>query len=177
MIKICDTIIDENTKGRQIDDQRATARAIILNRGKILLAYSKKYDDYMTPGGGVANESYEDALYRELVEEMGVMVKNVRPIGYIDEIRLNENGRVLYQKSHYFFTEIDGHVEKRLETYELDFGLEPAWVHIEDVIKHNEAIIEKRIINGINGVHPFSTLRRENEILKYILKEQQHEKI
>ena len=44
------------TKGRQQEQ-------IILNKGeKILLAYSKKYDDYMTPGGGVANESYEDAL-------------------------------------------------------------------------------------------------------------------
>ena len=63
-------------------------------------------------------------FHRELVEEMGVIIKNVSPIGYIDEIRLNENGRVPLSKSHYFFAEIDGHVpEKRLETYELGFWI------------------------------------------------------
>ena len=51
-------------------------------------------------------------------------------------------------------------------------------VLVPHLIQNFAELIEKRIINGINktGFHPFSTLRRENEILKYILKEQQHEK-
>lgn len=177
MNKIADIILDERTKDLPITQERMTARAIILDGFNILMAYSRKFDDYMTPGGGIDDEDFEVALDRELREEMGLSIKEIKPIGYIEELRLNENGSVLYQKSHYFFASIDQRVPKQLEDYEQAFGLEPAWVNIKEVIQHNDKIIENRIINGIRGVHPFSTLRRENEVLKYILREYLHEKI
>lgn len=177
MIKITDMIIDERTKDLPITQERMTARAIILNGLDILMAYSRKFDDYMTPGGGIEDEDFEMALNREVEEEMGYSIKDIKPIGYIEELRLNEDQSVLYQKSHYFFASIDKKAIKKLEAYEQAFGLESVWVPIKEVIKHNDQIIEKRIINGIRGVHPFSTLRRENEVLKYILKEYLHEEI
>ena len=178
MIKITDMIVDERIKNKQdIHLKRFTARAIILKDDQILMAYSKKFDDYMTPGGGIEDEPIEQALIREVEEEMGFIIHNIRPIGYIEELRLTENGLNLYQKSHYFFSDIEKIGNKRLETYEANFGLEAVWVNIKEVIRQNEYIIDKRRKTPITGVHPFSTLKRENAILKHVLKEHLHEKI
>lgn len=46
--------------------KRPSARAIIINGGKIAMVYSQKYDYYKFPGGGIeAGESREAALIRE----------------------------------------------------------------------------------------------------------------
>lgn len=51
---------------------RPSARAIIIKDRKIAMVYSKKYNYYKFPGGGIENgECMEDALIREVLEETG----------------------------------------------------------------------------------------------------------
>lgn len=54
---------------------RPSARAVIIKDGKIAMVYSKKYNYYKFPGGGIeADECMEDALIREVLEETGLCV-------------------------------------------------------------------------------------------------------
>lgn len=49
---------------------RPSARAIIIKDGKIAMVYSKKYNYYKFPGGGIeVDECMEDALIREVLRE------------------------------------------------------------------------------------------------------------
>ena len=55
------------TRGKLI--KRIAARAIVMKGRSILLMYTKRYNDYSLPGGGVdADEPIEDGLIRELEE-------------------------------------------------------------------------------------------------------------
>lgn len=61
--------------------ERKASRAIVTRGHDILLIYTKRYDDYTIPGGGVdESEPIEEALKRELSEETGA--KNIEVISH-----------------------------------------------------------------------------------------------
>lgn len=71
------------------DGRRVSARAIIVQDGKLLAFKRKRFDVeeggfleyYSIPGGGVeVGESVEDACVRELKEEMGVEIKLIKKV-------------------------------------------------------------------------------------------------
>ena len=65
----------KNYKENGIVGKRPSARAIIIKDNKIAMVYSKKYNYYKFPGGGIkSNEANEDALIREVKEEIGLEV-------------------------------------------------------------------------------------------------------
>ncbi len=48
----------------------------VVNRGRVLLVYHKKYDEWLPIGGHIEmNEDPEEALYREIREECGLKVR------------------------------------------------------------------------------------------------------
>ena len=62
-----------NIKGKTF--LREAVRGIIFREGKLLMIYSPVNGDYKFPGGGVdADESYHEALHREINEEAGATV-------------------------------------------------------------------------------------------------------
>lgn len=169
MKKLADIIIESGLQDQTPTATRFTVRAIILNGNQILMTYSKKFKDYMTPGGGVEpNEDFIEALKRELEEEVGVVAKEIQPIGYLEELRSGQRDGILYQKSHYYEVSIDRYVETNPEEYEIRFGMTPAWVSIDDVIAQNEHEIRTRLKKDGLEIHPYSTLTRENIVLNYI---------
>lgn len=68
---------------------RNAARGIIIDQQDILLLYTKRYNDYSLPGGGVdTNEDLRTGLKRELEEETGAQnIKVIKEYGYIEELR------------------------------------------------------------------------------------------
>jgi len=69
--------------------KRPSARAIIIKDRKIAMVYSKKYNYYKFPGGGIENgECMEDALIREVSEETGLCV--------IRSIRIADSGGIFW---------------------------------------------------------------------------------
>jgi 8-oxo-dGTP pyrophosphatase MutT (NUDIX family) len=149
---------------------RLTARGIIMRGNEILLMYTKRYNDYSFPGGGV--EEYEDliqGLKRELVEETGAQnIEVISEFGLIEEYRksYDQNYDVVNLISRFFVCRIANELGKaNLEDYEIANGSEAVWVDIHEAIRHNLAVIENK-----ESSMGFSIVR-ETFVLEQIVKE------
>ena len=69
------------------------ARAVIINKEKILLARSSSNESwYFLPGGHVEfGESVEKALMRESLEEFGIEIKDIEFIGALENVFTQDN--------------------------------------------------------------------------------------
>ena len=121
---------------------RNAVRAVIIDGNKILMAYLQKTDEYKFPGGGQnENETAENALRREVLEEVGYIVNEIlKKIGIITEFDTSREGKnyVFKMISEYYLVEIeDIQVKQNLEEYEKEYGFTPCWVEIEKAYKTN----------------------------------------
>lgn len=177
MRAICPTIVEEGIT-KKPEKQRQTVRAVMINKNQeVLLVYSKYFDDYTFPGGGIkADETDKKALNRELKEEIGAKgIKIIEPFGYIKEVKygLFKNDTVFLQKSNYYFVEIEAIGAQHLDKRESLHGIKPIWIDIEKAINHNLKVSqdEKHQAYGLKTV-----LKREHYVLEK-LKERLDEKI
>ncbi|WP_162146953.1 NUDIX hydrolase [Acholeplasma granularum] len=171
MLKISDTIIEPGTEEKKVNKTRTTVRGIIYKNNKLLMVYAKKFNDYTFPGGGKKkDEDMIEALQRELKEELGAKeILNIKPFGYIEEKRYGISGSdsVYLQTSYYFTLDINGKGEQILEAREIEHGVDPQWIDIDEAIKANELAISK--LNKHKGM--MTVLPREVTVLKYLKKQ------
>ena len=125
-------------------EERKASRAVVFDReGKVALLHSTVKHYHKLPGGGVEeNEDLETALRRELLEEIGCAVENIRELGSIEEYR---NAVPLHQISYCFTADLMG--EKglpHLEEGEIAEGFVTEWMDLDEAIKtmENEADID-----------------------------------
>lgn len=137
----------ENLDGRVFE--RRASRGIILKDSEILLLYTKRYNDYSFPGGGVDDgEDLVTGLKRELIEEVGA--KNIEVIsefGYIDEYRPHYKPEydLIHMLSYFYVCSIDDELgDTNLEDYEIANGTTPIWVDIHKAIEHNKEVIKNK---------------------------------
>lgn len=85
------------------------ARALVIKENKILLCKGKADNYYYLPGGHVEfGELIEDALKREIKEELGVEVKNIKPLFMLENI-FEQKGVNKHEFSHIFEVELESH--------------------------------------------------------------------
>ncbi|MCT4631122.1 MAG: NUDIX domain-containing protein [Firmicutes bacterium] len=149
--------------------ERTAARAVVTVGNDILLIYTKRYDDYTIPGGGVdESEPIKEALKRELHEETGANnVKVISHFGTYEEYRPYYKGYdQMHMISHIFVCNIDEKLgDAKPEEYEKSNGSVPVWVDIDKAIKHNEEVINS------NPESMGLSIIREYELLKLIKEE------
>ena len=110
---------------------RETCRGIIVKEGKILLSHEIVDDMWLIPGGGVENgESLEECCKREIAEEMGFIVRPKRRFAVIN-MYFDESKMI----NHFFECEIESSCERRLLDYEIEIGLTPEWVELDEAKK------------------------------------------
>ena len=131
----------KNYKENGIVGKRPSARAIIIKDNKIAMVYSKKYNYYKFPGGGIkSNEANEDALIREVKEEIGLEVIKDSIKEYWLVIR-KEAGKIediFIQENYYYICNITNTIEKQnLDDYEKEEGFILRWVEPFVAIKTN----------------------------------------
>ena len=62
-------------------------RTVIQDKGKILVCWHKEKGYYFFPGGHLKfGEKIQDALFREIKEELNIKVKKIRFIGLVDNL-------------------------------------------------------------------------------------------
>jgi ADP-ribose pyrophosphatase YjhB (NUDIX family) len=147
--------------------ERKAVRAIALHGDEILLLYTRRYNDYSFPGGGInADEDLLAGLRRELKEEAGAdNVRVLRHYGDFDEYRPhNKPGHdFLYMRSHFYVCQVDRILgESAMETYEISNGMAAAWINIHEAIAHNEKVMADKEVSMGMSIH------RETLMLKHV---------
>lgn len=124
--------------------ERKASRAIVFDKeNKVALFYSTKKHYHKLPGGGLEEgEDIKTALKRELLEEIGCNVENIRELAIIEEFR---NKFKMHQFSHCFIANVLG--EKgipRLDEGELAEGFITEWMDLNMAIKtlEDEGMVE-----------------------------------
>lgn len=159
-MKIIKELKEENIKN--IDIYRKAARGIILNKNKALMIYSRYFNDYSFPGGGLEkNEDILDTLKREVLEETGYIVSDIKEYGLIIETKemFNKN---YYQENYYFLCKGNRVTNPDLEDYEIEYGYKPLWIDLKKAYNHN--------LNTLKNKYSMA-IKRENEIIEKLLEE------
>ena len=131
------------------------------------MVYSRRFNYYKFPGGGIEqDETNIESLIREVKEEAGLIVKedSVKEYGYVRRIEKNTNKNVLLQDNYYYICEVeDEKVEQSLENYEdyEKFTLK--------YVDHQEAIYTNRFDD--HGNKSETMIEREALVLEMLIKE------
>ncbi len=120
---------------------RPSARGIIIKDGLLAMIYSKKYDYYKFPGGGIdKGEEKEEALKREVLEETGLTVipESIVEFGMVHRIQKGDYEDVFIQDNYYYLCDVlDGITQQKLDEYEVDEGFTLEYVTPEQVVATN----------------------------------------
>ncbi|MDW6005542.1 NUDIX hydrolase [Vibrio mangrovi] len=149
---------------------RLASRAIVLNeRNEILTLYTRRFDDYTLPGGGLREgEDPIAGMVRELQEETGARnIHHIQPLGIYEEFspeRARE-GQVLHTISYCYACKVDSELgTPSPEDYEILNGSIPVWLDIHQAIAHNEQAM-------MDPSHHGENLARETFLLRLAAKE------
>lgn len=148
---------------------RDSVRSIIIKDNKVAMVYSKRYDYYKFPGGGIEeNETHIDALIRETLEEAGLVVikDSIKEYGYVHRVeKSDQNGIDMFiQDNYYYLCDVNEKVEKQiLDDYE---AFENFTLVFVDAYK---AINTNRYNN--HGPKNQNMLEREAKVLELLLLE------
>jgi ADP-ribose pyrophosphatase YjhB (NUDIX family) len=114
--------------------ERRASRAVVFDADrKVALLHAAKLNYHKLPGGGIeAGENIEAALRREIREEIGCDVANIRELGCIEEYR---NKFEIHQLSYCFLADVrGGKGTPHLEEDEIAEGFETVWLDIRTAI-------------------------------------------
>ncbi|WP_226582262.1 NUDIX hydrolase [Halobacillus litoralis] len=138
--------MDSSEKAGYPVKQRTAVRAVLIQDGKILMVKSNR-GDYKLPGGGVEEESTEEALIREIAEETGFLNCTVHEyLGGVVErhIDIYDASFVFEMTSHYYLCEWYGDKgSQQLEEYEAEEEYTPVWVDVNEAVSENERVLSQ----------------------------------
>jgi 8-oxo-dGTP pyrophosphatase MutT (NUDIX family) len=158
--------IEEVGKEKVNINHREAVRAVILKGNYILMVHTNK-GDYKFPGGGAnKGESHAQTLKREVKEETGYILNNVKDrIGVFTERKLDnyEENSIFEMVSHYYLCEIsDDKTGQQLDDYESELDFQPVWISMDEAIRLNEEIINNHSIDKNSWIY------RETKVLRAI---------
>ena len=109
---------------------RAGSRAVVVRDGKILLSHETVSGWWLVPGGGMEEgETPEMCCVREVEEETGLIVQPVQK--FLTLYEYYEEYRYI---SDYFVCAITGQGRMHLTDAEVQRGLEPRWIPLEEAV-------------------------------------------
>lgn len=120
-----------DSKYNQEVKTKIASRGLVLSNNKVAILYSKKYNAYITPGGGVEeNETLKQTCIREVQEETGLLVEPIEKIAVLD----SNYPRVRIVHNYYICDLIKEECKTKRTIHEKDQDLELKWVSLEELI-------------------------------------------
>ena len=147
--------------------KRLAARGVIVNDdGLIAILNKQKKNEYKRVGGGIdEGESPEEAFKREVSEEAGAKIDNIRLIGTIEERKSHDN---FCQTSYVFVADAVSVEEPNYTQKEIDEGSRTLWMSVDDAMAAIRDCEDKLVASDYESVyHTKFIVRRDYEILKY----------
>ena len=138
-----------------IYEERLSVRAVIFNKeGQIAVLHSRGRNYHALPGGGVNDkEEIIDALKREVLEEVGCKIKNIKELGIVEEYR-NKISR--HQLNHYYMADLDGEMgTPQFEEDELEDNFETLFLDLDTATQ----IIKNELNDGVDYNRNFGITR------------------
>lgn len=168
--KITDADIGEKVYEINNPTTRKAVRAILLNDiGEIALLHKSKKNEYKLIGGGVENEeTLEQALKREVLEESGCEIDILRELGYVEEYRTINN---FVQISYIYVAKVSNDTKKLyLTEQEEDEGSKLCWYKPEIALKQINDSYEKLVPSKYSNLYSSKIIvKRDASILKYYI--------
>ena len=142
---------------------RKSSRAIILNKKKQMFLFQYQFDYltddeaiWITPGGGLeVGESFDDALKRELYEELGIQLKqSYKQVYYRNPIYTLKNGNQVQSEERFYLIYLNE------ETFLYDSWTESEkkrmlkgkWWSVEEIRISSDKFFSKDILNIITNL-------------------------
>lgn len=146
---------------------RPSVRAIIVRDSKIAMIHAKRYNYYRFPGGGLnEDESFEDALVRETMEETGLVIdrSSIREFGYVcrrQKDDITSENRIFVQENYYYICSVtDETAPQNLDQYEKEERFVLEWVDPVAAIYTNR--------HRMHGPKDRRMISRESRILELV---------
>lgn len=138
------------------------ARGICIRDNKVLILNKKGEPHFFLPGGRVEEgEGYEEALVREIKEELSKDSHIIRYIGAIEHGFVHYSGESYYEIGNYFFVEVEDMPTDGVKSNETD--LEFQWKNIGELDSINikpKPVVEliRHVVSGNKQAFWASTL-------------------
>lgn len=145
---------------------RPSARAVIIENGRVAMVHSLKYGYYKFPGGGIEpGEEPISALVREVREETGLIVDitSVREYGMVHRVQKGDHEDVFIQDNFYYLCAAHPGGDRELDPYEAEEGFTLELVTPEAAIRENE--------KNIAAIPDPVISERENGVLRRLMEE------
>ena len=150
---------------------RFSTRCVLFNENnEICIIDSGKYGYRQIPGGGIdEGESIIDGLYREMLEEAGWQIEEVKPLGYIHEYRENTKNKKIKKWSEsidfVFVAKTKSYSGTHYVTEEAEEDFRPVWILPKQALEYFESQVGQKESYSSN----FANMR-DLQILKYLLR-------
>ena len=123
--------------------KRPSVRAVIFRGDKLAMVYSKRYNYYKFPGGGIEDgENQQEALIREVREEVGLEVipESIAQFGSVLRLQLSDflEDTIFEQENFYYYCQVkEKNVQQNLDEYEAEEGFCLQYVTLDEAIETN----------------------------------------
>lgn len=144
---------------------RKAIRGVVINKENKIAIIHLFGDDifghrdyYETPGGGKKRfETNKKALKREIKEELGIKIKNIKPLGKVIDYY-----NLLRQKnlSYYYICFVDTYSESNLTKFEKKIFENIYWYDVDKIISLYENMVNEPLARLVKN--------REEEIFKLV---------
>lgn len=150
---------------------RYGARGIVKrNDGKIAIFNKVNKNEYKLPGGGIdKGEEPDEAFKREVMEETGCKIENVKFLGITKELKSYDN---FQQISYIFKADVNEITAKlKLTSKEIDEGGQVIWMGVTEALeKITNCLNDLKESKYENIYHSKFINYRDKEILRYYIK-------
>lgn len=149
---------------------RKAVRAILLTHDKKVLMMKinspdSKFTFWITPGGGLeGDEKIEEALKRELNEELGLTDFDLGSLVWSRQHTFNWGKKRICQNEQYYIVHINEFKPIISDKIEAEFLHEFRWWNLADMEKSEETFTPKSIVNIINSYLKFGISNKHFEV-------------